>query len=93
MPNDDGNPIGSRPKAAHDDTDFNVAEARALARRLNDALDVLKTAGVHCISVVGPPASWFMGSTIEQRDLTRVSLVLDFKPERKPDPATQLREM
>ena len=66
----------------HDDTDVNVAEVRALARRLNAALDVLQQNGVQCCSVIGPPPNWQMGGMFREHDLTRVSLVLDFKPDQ-----------
>lgn len=67
--------------AANPDIDVNCAEARALAARLNETLDLLQRSGVDCLSVCGPPPSWQLQGIFNPRNLTRVSLVLDFKPE------------
>jgi hypothetical protein len=63
------------------DIDVHVAEARELAARLNDVLETLKDGGVDCVSVIGAPPSY--GDLCLPRDLSRISLVLNFKPTTK----------
>ena len=70
-----------------EDVDANVAMARALAQQLNEALDLLQQQGVDCLSLVGPPPGWQTLGLVNPLNLTRVSLVLDFKPARQTEPA------
>lgn len=66
------------------DIDRTVAEARAMAARLNTLLDVLASNGVACVSVAGFPLHQTFGAPV-YRTTNRVSLVLNFTAAAKAD--------
>lgn len=63
-----------------EDVDYEIVKARKLAFQLNNTLDGLVGDGIICVSVVGgyDPNQDFG----RMRDVSRISLCLDFKPKK-----------